>query len=487
MSDSASHSSRRSIIKPKSLISNPISFAGVLVAACCLLIIAFILVADWMGFEWNPYVGVVALLVLPAIATFGFLLIPAGKAWERRRRAKSGAAASNLIRVEIDLDSVRTRRRLLVYAATATLVISFMMATAYKSLVFMDTTTFCGEVCHTVMQPELTSYRHGPHARVACVECHIGEGADWFVKSKLSGVRQVFAVALKTYSTPIPVPVHNLRPARETCEHCHWPEKFHGSKLVVKTRYQEDEANTSVKNVLLMKIGGGNIATGEVEGIHWHTSFQHSIEYVALDEQRDTIPYVRMIGPDGTATEYVSDDSRLTADELRAMPRRVMDCMDCHNRPSHVFDDPAFAVDEAMVSLEIDPALPYIKRQAVELLTTEYATRDEAARQIPSRLQTFYREQYPDIEQEKSEAVNRAGTAIADIYLRNVFPAMKVTWGTYTTHIGHTRSDGCFRCHDEAHSAPDGRTISGDCSTCHDLLAYEEENPIPTLEELPRR
>jgi len=471
-------------IKARSLISNPISFAGAMISCISLLIIVFILVADWIGFEWNPYVGVVTLLILPAITTFGIVLIPLGKAWERRRKGRP----TGMISVNIDLDNASVRRRILVYTAIASVVLSFMSATAYEAIVFMDTTAFCGEVCHSVMEPELTSYRHGSHARVPCVECHIGEGADWFVQSKLSGVRQVFAVALNTYSTPIPAPVENLRPARETCEHCHWPEKFHGTQLVVNTRFEEDEANTPLYNVLMMKIGGGDLLTGEAEGIHWHTNSNFDIEYVALDDKRLKIPYVRMTGPDGGVTEFFAEDTDVPHDELRAMPRRLMDGMGAHNRPAHTFEVPTDAVDEAMVAGQIAKVLPYIKREAVSLLTAEYDSREEVEGAMRLQLRRFYEENYPEVAQSSEAEIDASAFALASIYRRNIFPHMNITWNTYENHIGHTFYTGCYRCHDDEHTTPDGdHSISQDCESCHALLAFEEEDPQPVLEDLPLR
>lgn len=472
-------------MKFRSLTSNFISFAGLLIFSVCLVLVVFVLVADWIGFEFNPYIGVVAFLILPAIATGGLILIPLGKAWERRRALARGGQ-SGLIKIEIDLDKSTTRRRILMLTVTSALVLSFMAATAYESLVFMDTTTFCGEVCHSVMMPELTSYRRSPHARVRCVDCHIGEGADWFVRSKLSGTRQVFAVMLKTYDRPIPTPVENLRPARETCEQCHWPEKFHGSKLIVNTHYENDEANTPLKNVLLMKTGGG-LPGGDAEGIHWHTSLNHTVEYVAIDRQRDTIPYVRLINPDGSDVEYVADDSPYSLEELRAMPRRTMDCMDCHNRPSHIFEVPEVAVDQAMTANEIAADLPFVKRESVRLLTQPYLSREEAEQQITGGFKGYYRENYGELAITRAPEIERAAATVADIYLRNIFPSMNITWGTYRTQIGHNYGNGCFRCHDDSHSSPEGHTISQDCSSCHDVLAMEEEAPVPTIENLPKR
>ena len=118
---------------------------------------------------------------------------------------------------KIDLRSPYLRRALLLVGLLTFVNFAIMGAASYKGVEYMDSAQFCGQTCHTVMSPEFTAYVNSPHSRVACVECHIGPGAPWFVKAKISGVRQVFAVTLKTYSRPIPSPVHELRPARDTC------------------------------------------------------------------------------------------------------------------------------------------------------------------------------------------------------------------------------------------------------------------------------
>lgn len=467
----------------KRLTSNFISFSGLLLVSVSAIIILFILAAAWMGFEFNPYIGVAAFLILPGVMIVGFIMIPLGKAWERRRAGRPVGQ----IHIDIDLEQARTRRRILSLVVLATAIFAFVGATVYQSVLFMDTTEFCGEVCHSVMEPELTSYRHSPHARVPCVECHIGEGANWYVKSKLSGMGQVIAVTFDTYDRPIPTPVKNLRPARETCEHCHWPEKFHSYKLVVNSHFYEDSANTLYKNVLLMKTGGGSAKEGGTEGIHWHMNIKNKIEYVAADERRDTILYIHMTDLEGRQTEYVWDDAPYTIDSLRQMPRRVMDCMDCHNRPSHTYEVPEVAVDLALATGEIKSDLPYMRREAAKIITADFPTREAAARDIRTKLRAFYNKEYPDIATSRSDDIETAADVLVQIYDRNVFPQMNIKWGTYPNFIGHTYSIGCFRCHDEEHSSPEGLTISQECNTCHELLAFEEENPEPVLEKLPIR
>jgi hypothetical protein len=340
----------------------------------------------------------------------------------------------------------------------------------------MDSSEFCGLTCHTVMQPEWTAFIDSPHARVGCVGCHIGPGAPWFVRSKLSGVRQVFAVALGSYSRPIPTPVHNLRPARETCEQCHWPLRFHGERLRVRTRFGQDEANTRTTTVLVMKIGGHD--PGGASGIHGnHLDEQSRITYTAIDEERQQIPRVTWTDDEGERVEFVSTDVEVTPEALAAGETREMDCLDCHTRPSHAFQLPDRAVDRAMAEGLISPELPWVKKKAVELLRGDYADRETAERRIQEELAAYYRTEHADRFRELRPRVERAGRATADIWLRNVFPEMKVGWGTYVDNIGHEDFIGCFRCHDESHESQDGRVISQDCDSCHAILAMEEEQP----------
>jgi hypothetical protein len=245
------------------------------------------------------------------------------------------------------------------------------------------------------MAPEYTAYLGSPHSRVACVECHIGQGASWFVRSKLSGTRQLFAVTFNTHSRPIPSPVKHLRPARETCEQCHWPQKFHGDKFLVRTKYQDDEKNTRLTTVLVLKVGG-RTWQGSV-GIHGrHLNDQERINYVAIDGKRQVIPMVTYVDDAGRIVDYASTEVKATAQQLAVGERRVMDCMDCHNRPSHSFELPDRAVDRAMSAGEISPELPYVKKKGVELLRAEYSDHAAATAGIVSGLASFYKASYPE-------------------------------------------------------------------------------------------
>jgi hypothetical protein len=290
------------------------------------------------------------------------------------------------------------------------------------------------------------------------------------VKSKLSGVGQVIAVTLHTYPTPIPTPVHNLRPARETCEQCHWPQKYGEDRLKVIPKYSSDETNSLTKTVLLMKIGGGNKGIG-IHGTHLGPGVV--ITYGHSDEARQNIPWVSY-EVDGKETVYAASDAK---PDGAGLTKRVMDCMDCHNRPAHSYDLPERAVDKAMNNGLISAALPFAKKKAVEILKVNYLSRDEAAQKIPAAFAKYYQDSYPAVWAGRQAEVTASANEVLAVYDRNIFPEMKVTWGAYPMNLGHEDFPGCFRCHDGAHSAKSGDAMTQDCNACHNLLATEESNP----------
>jgi NapC/NirT cytochrome c family, N-terminal region len=456
------------------LANNRLSILGIALTTSS----AITLVGSWFldivtGAPFHPYSGIIFFLILPAIFVLGLLLIPIGIFHRRWRLGPGGEARVNW--PTFDLRRPLMRRVLGWVAGLTAINILLLGIASYRGVEYMDSANFCGQTCHTVMQPEFTAYQNSPHQRVACVACHIGPGADWFARSKVSGLRQVVAVVFHNYDRPIPVPVEQLRPARETCEQCHWPQMFTGDKLVIRTKYSDDEKNTPMTTVLLLKIGG---YTGQgTVGIHGrHLDVQSRIQYVATNH-RQTIPSVTYVDDSGKAVQFTSSAADVTPESMRTAERRTMDCVDCHNRPSHAFQLPEEAVDQALSEGRISRALPFIKKEAVEFLKAHYADRQAASREIAANLDEFYRKQYPDVVRDRRTDLEQAISQVQAIYARNVFPDMNVTWGTYPNNLGHTDFPGCFRCHDGNHTAADGRVITNDCSACHTLLAVDDPNP----------
>jgi hypothetical protein len=445
-------------------------FGATLTTVAAILIIAFFLMG-LLQLTDSPYIGIMAFLVMPGLFVFGLLLIPLGLYWERKRGGPAEEEESGRRYPLIDFNKPRVRRvAALVGALTLTNLLIISLAT-YEGVNYMDSVEFCGTVCHTVMEPQHEAYVGSPHSRVKCVECHIGPGAPWFVRSKLSGVGQVFAVTFDTYARPIPVPVENLRPSRDTCEECHWPEKFTGDRVRVFTRYGLDEVNTPYKSVLLMHIGGGSMPhTG---GIHsWHVDPNKETWYIAADDKREEIVWIQVREVDGTVTEYKGPGFDMTPEQVAAAPKRMMDCIDCHNRPTHIFRLPDIAIDEALDAGALSASVPFVKRAGIQVLREA-----QAAHEVAPLVHRYYQENHPDFYSSHRAEVERTAAALASIHSRNVFPRMNLTWGTYPDHIGHEQAIGCFRCHTGEHASDNGRTIEQDCSSCHTLLAHEEHEP----------
>jgi hypothetical protein len=444
---------------------NLVTYSGALLTSVSSILFLFVFFVELLGFHTNPYTGIVAFLILPGFFLFGLVVIPIGM-WYERRRQLSGRGLEKGVWPRLDLNDPATRTATFFVAVMTFVNILIVSLAGYRGLEYMDSTAFCGQVCHTVMDPEFTAYQDGPHSRVKCVECHIGPGAPWFVRSKLSGVRQVFAVMADTYARPVPSPVHNLRPARDTCEQCHWPDKFHGDASNIIREYAEDATNTESSTSLRLHVGSGGERSGVATGIHWHVSAANLVEYIATDDRRQTIPWVRLTSPDGTERIYEVEGA--SAADVARGERRTMDCVDCHNRPTHPFAlSVSKAVDAAMAYDQISPALPWVKRETVAALKESYPSREAASEAIARRLDEFYRTNHPDVHAQQKAAIDRATRTAQALYLRNVFPTMNVTWGTYVNNIGHSDSPGCFRCHDDNHKTKDGQVIRQDCDLCH--------------------
>lgn len=449
---------------------NPITMFGVTLALVSLLSVGLLAGFGVAGVIHTAYMGLIIFVLVPLFVLMGLVFIPIG-AWVSRRRISSGADPRT---ITLDLSNQDTRRAIVLVALLTFVNINIVSAVAYKGYQYTESVQFCGVACHTPMEPVYVAYLDSPHASVRCAECHIGPGTSSVVQAKINGVRQLIAAIRGNYATPTPTPVENLRPAREICGDCHRSDQFIGDRLKVKTKFSDDEANTPMKTVLLMHIGGGR--PGE-HGIHnWHNAEGRTTLYLAADEQRQKMALVRVKEADGSVVNYAADDFERDPATVRDEEMRVMDCIDCHNRPTHQFKLPAQAMDEAIATGKIDRALPYIKMLGVEALTGAVDAPDYQLA-ISKSINDYYTENNPDLLQTNKDTVDKAVSAVQAIFARNVFPKMKVAWGTYPDNISHIDFPGCFRCHDDAHSSKDGKTIAQDCTACHNVLAWDEEDP----------
>ncbi len=450
------------------LADNWISKIGLVLVTTAAVAWLFVLPIEAREGAQHPYLGILFFIILPSIFFVGLVIVPVGIVRKLRMEQRTGRMPAEMPPLEWANPELRRLVKLIGVATILNIIIGGYYT--HAAVNYMDSSNFCGEACH-VMEPEYTAYQDSPHVNVPCTECHVGSGTRAYVESKMRGVGQLVAMTFDTYERPIPTPVHGLRPARETCEHCHWPQSFGGYRIDVIDKFAEDEQNTESKTVLVMRIGGGSMTTG-IHGFHTRPGVH--IEY-ATTPDRQEIPWVSYTDPDGATTEYVVDGwSEEAAGEYEI---RVMDCLDCHTRPSHKFQLPDRALDEALALGKIDASLPWVNKKGLEILQAGYPSREVADEQIPTALIEYYRTDHPEVYSSRRVAIEASAQELLAVYKRNVFPFMNVDWGTYPDHIGHTDFPGCFRCHDEIHTSPDGAVISQDCSACHELLAMEETDP----------
>lgn len=460
--------------------NNPLSLLGIALTTVSAILILVFVGTEMFGALRNPYVGMFAFLFLPALFVLGLLVIPIGMLRRKRKLLAQGAKKEDLARYpRLDFNDPTLRR-------VAAIILLFTVAngvilgtSSYMAVETMDTVEFCGTTCHTVMQPEYSAYQQSPHSRVKCVECHIGPGASWFVRSKIDGLRQVWHTMRDTYQRPIPTPVETLRPARETCESCHWPAKHFGDKLRVFARFSKNEASTPSYTAMLMKTGGGNLDSGQHGGIHWwHIYADNKIRYAAADERQQEIVWVELTTASGEVRTYTRPGDELPPQDALDAKTRVMDCIDCHNRPTHLFQTPAKSVDSLLERLPDLRELPFYKKQAVAAIETEYPTHGAGVEAVRTAVNDYYAKEHPEVLATRAELVRRGADEAASIYARSAFPEMGTNWTTHPNNIGHDDFPGCWRCHDDELATADGEhVIPADCETCHTILVEDSETP----------
>ncbi len=442
------------------IVRNWISLAGAVLAMAAVFAFVLLFGVDILAKHANPYMGILAYVVAPAFFFAGVALVLLGH-WIQRRHTKKTGAEEGSLRFHIDLSKKRHRFLLLLFGFGSVFFLFLTAFGSYQTYHLTETVSFCGETCHEPMEPQHVTYQSSAHAKVECVACHVGPGATAYIKTKVNGVRQLYHTVLGDYDRPIRLHQRDRRPSEETCQSCHWQQKYTGSILKEYKYYLADEENTPWTMKMMVHVGGADPLQGPVSGIHWHMNLSNRIEFVERGETGETIPWVRLTDADGKVTVFRTEE--MDGDPV---PEEIvtMDCMDCHNRPAHRFETPNDAVDRAMSTNAIDSTIPWVKMKAVEALTKEYSNRDEALASIEEYLTA----EYPD-DPRRGDLVDK----VRDIYVKNFFPEMKTNWQTYPEHIGHKNWAGCFRCHDGNHVAEDGEKMikASDCTTCHTIIS----------------
>lgn len=463
--------------KVPALFHNYVSFAGFVIAIASLCSIILLFLIEVTGSTNTAYLGIFAYVILPSGLVFGLVIIGAGMLLERRRRRRLSPSEVSAF-PRIDFNNPHSRRVFFAFIGLSMIFVFMSAFGSYRAFEHTESVAFCGTTCHETMKPEYVAFQVSSHARLRCVDCHVGSGAEWYARSKITGAYQLYAVAFNKVPKPITTPVHNMRPARETCEQCHWPSKFYGNQFRSLTHYAYDEQNSARTIRMLVNVGGGDPATGAVAGIHWHMNIGNEITFIASDDHRQVIPWVRVKDRQGNVTEYTDRNRR--SQQMSTAERRRMDCIDCHNRPAHVYLPPDVAVDQSFVAGRLDLSLPYLKRKAVEVLSGSYDTTPQALTSIDKGLNAYYQTNYKDVSLQKQAAIKGAVTEVQRIYQTYFFPEMKTDWQTHPNNIGHLYFSGCFRCHDGEHVSNTGKVITNSCNVCHTMI-YDSLNPAASV------
>ncbi len=463
----------------RTLFRHPLAaFGGALIIAGGFVFLLLLLVDFTVGTK-NPFTSLITYVVIPLLITLGGVIFLISIFLQIRSAKRRGEKVR--FRFAIDPTDKVYMRNLWLFLGILGVIVLLMIYSGSKAYEATDSVAFCGETCHIVMEPQSVTYHNSPHAKILCVDCHIGPGASFFVKSKYDGIKQLFATVLDKFPRPIETPISSLRPAQETCEGCHWPQQFYGDKLVARTYYRTDRENSPWTINLLLKIGGGQYKTGIEDGIHWHMLTQNRIEYIASDPKRQNIPWIRKIDPQGDTTIYVEPGAEFPDPDNPDTEIRLFDCMDCHNRPSHAFLAPANGLNLALSTRNISPELPYIRQVGLDLLNDYYETRENAHAAISYGLMKYYKKNHPDIAKNKLAQIRQAIETLIRIYDDGFFPEMKTDYRARENNLSHFVNDGCFRCHDGVKEDQYGNTISNNCRNCHLIVA---QGPSEILDSL---
>jgi nitrate/TMAO reductase-like tetraheme cytochrome c subunit len=454
---------------------NWITIIGSLIAAINLLLIIVLFLISTLFNKNETNLGLFIYIILPGFLLLGLIMMPFGIIISRKKRIASGQDEIRKLPT-VDLNNPKHRKAFIIFTVATVIILFLSTYGSFEAFHLTESVEFCGTLCHKVMEPEYTAYQNSSHANVACVECHVGSGASWYVKSKLSGLHQVYAVATKTYPSPIETPLHDLRPARETCERCHWPQKFYARNLHTNKYYLADSLNSEWNITLQMKIGPEFSNLGFKEGIHWHINPNTNIEYISENDQRELITYVKYTNKaTGEVTIYRNPDIDISDSTISASSARTMDCIDCHNRPSHKYSSPPVYFDKAMLTNEISQDIPFVKRTAMGILRNNFPDKDTAFMKIKEGIINYYKSDFSDYFSRNSAKIDSSVAALQKAYSRNTFAGMKVSYDVYPDHIGHLEVEGCFRCHNGAFKSENGRKISKDCNLCHTIIGQGKE------------
>lgn len=449
-----------------SITRSKMALAGGAITSVLLPMLFVTVTLDLIGWVENPYFSFLLYLALTPLLFIAIILTAVGIFRSRGERSYSLESFKEHLTTPERYRKIR--RHAYSYTILASLFLFFLGVVAVSSQRYSASVSFCANFCHKVMAPTYITYKNSPHSQVPCVACHAGKNSPRLARKQLTGLQQLYVALTDSYSRPLKTPANHLRPSRETCEQCHWPDKFHGHRLRMIDKFLPDEANTHVQSALLMKIGSGGQLGRVAQGIHWHTSKDHRVYYETVDEERREITRITLISSHESPVVYVRKGDPAP---LSGSRKRLLDCIDCHNRPTHFLLSPDSALDDKLLTGQIPPDLPYVKRVALAAITRDYSNNRAAHEGIAAEMRQWYAVNFPGLVEKQQKLLDQAVQGTQQAYSENIFPDMKVRWDTYPDFIGHRENSGCFRCHDGSFKSSDGATISHDCNLCHLILA----------------
>ena len=372
---------------------------------------------------------------------------------------------------------IRIGGKTLVAGTVATLsvvlvVIALLGAGGIAGWEYSNSNAFCAAMCHDVHPEEIAAHKEGAHARVNCVECHMGRNSTLHLMAlKPTHAKELWGMI---FGYERPLTSGTLRPSREACESCHYPAVEHHDSVAVKVHYGTDTNSSESRTTIVLHTGMEAIRDGYTKGIHWH--IQNEVRFVSPDPQRRDIPWVEVVKPDGTKVAYIDAATKLTPEQIGALPARPMACYDCHNSVGHPFTNPSELVDEAIRTGKINRKLPDTKARAQALvdqlpeITGETA---ERAAKVDSLLAEAATKAATAPEFKAAE--QKFNAAMREILLAASFREKGFSWKSFPKHTGHTDTPGCFRCHDGKHFNDKGEVIRLQCTLCHAMPQVTRE------------
>ena len=335
---------------------------------------------------------------------------------------------------------------------------------------FSNSNAFCTNMCHAVHPEEPVAHAASYHARVNCVECHMGRLSTLQLMAiKPTHINELWGM-IAGYERP--TGTHSMRPARDSCEACHWPEARHSDTIRVKVRYEDDPKSRETRTTLVLHTGGGEARTGNALGIHWHVA--QDLEFAATDKARQKIALIKVKGKDGKETVYFDGSQGISRAEAEKLPLHRMDCIDCHNAAGHPFPNPANLVDEALQDGRINRSLPSIKKRSDAIIAKASMVtgkEEERAKLIDAAIAEARPKDAKDAKSEDAFAKE-----MRTILLRTTFSSEKISWKTFPDNVGHKDFPGCFRCHDGKHMTDKQEAVRLQCTLCHNLPQVVRED-----------